>query len=221
MGGYQETVEGTMDMPDDDAEAFARLVTWLYSSKLPKAVSAQHQMLLYNLYILAERLLMTELADRTIDLIRKNHEATFTVVGACRRHLRHIGHIYNRISENSPLRTFAIHMMAYDYWKTQVCDVKEGEPLIGKEAMLMIWETSQEHMDFFHDFFSRILMRPAKHRLEDQEDPFCNPSKNFCCYDACFFHRHAEDEVCHLCFADYREQSQPTHVPSAPSDISG
>lgn len=182
-------------MPDDDPEAFARMVTWLYSSRLPKAVNAQHQMLLYNLHILAEKLLITELTDRTMDLIRKNYESTFTVIGACKHHLRHIGYIYDRTSENSPLRTFAIHMMAYDYWKTQACDVKEKEPLIGMEELTNIWETSQEHKDFFHDFFTRIFVRPAKHHLNGQKELFCNPSKNFCCYNACSFHRHTKSDV--------------------------
>jgi hypothetical protein len=157
-------------------------VTWLYRSEVPEGNTVSHQRILYNLYILGEKLLLNELANKTMDRIRENHAATHKVSGASSRHFDYVGMIYDNTLEDSPIRKFIVQMMAYDYYNSSVQSRSAG--LIGREELQRLWEVTKEHGDLFKDFFAHVL---AFSMVKCPLNPSLQLSFAF---DNCRFHRH-------------------------------
>ncbi|KAJ5032332.1 uncharacterized protein L3040_008939 [Drepanopeziza brunnea f. sp. 'multigermtubi'] len=120
-------------MLDDHPDAFAWFVTWLYRSEVPEGKTVSYQRILYNLYVLGEKLLLNELPNKTMDRIRENHAATHKVSGASSRHSEYVGMLYDNTLEDSPIRKFIVQMMAYDYFNSLVASGSAG--LIGGDAL--------------------------------------------------------------------------------------
>ncbi|KAI9053318.1 hypothetical protein LZ554_002281 [Drepanopeziza brunnea f. sp. 'monogermtubi'] len=189
-GGFKEAEEGVMEMLDDDPDAFAWFVTWLYRSEVPEGETVFHQRILYNLYMLGEKLLLNELVNKTMDRVRENHAATHKVSGASSRHSEYVGMLYDNTLEDSPIRKFIVQMMAYDYYNSSVESGSAG--LIGREALQRLWEVTREHGNLFEDFFAYILTFSM---VKCPPNPSLQLSSTF---DNCRFHRHESGEICYL-----------------------
>lgn len=71
-GGFAETSTSAADFPEDDPQAFGLLVGWLYSGEIDVVKDLGHTDDVINLFALAEKLMVDNLADDTM-----NHLITF------------------------------------------------------------------------------------------------------------------------------------------------
>jgi hypothetical protein len=145
---FKEGETQTYSIDDTTVEAFRMFVQWVYSQKLNVTVHTgpisltQQQLLddpcnhmspctkenyyLSQLWVLAEKLMVPQLQDVVMDqfnIIRQTCPEAF----GC-----HLNYIYANTSEESPLRRFAVQIVA---WSPQM-DYKEFSVLYPKEFLL-------------------------------------------------------------------------------------
>ncbi|KAH6709081.1 hypothetical protein BKA61DRAFT_677983 [Leptodontidium sp. MPI-SDFR-AT-0119] len=155
---FQEAQNGVISMPEEKLKVFAYLVKWTFSGKLPKAEGTSCQRLLYDIYILAEKICMHDLTNKTMDRIRWNYKATFTKVGSRARIMSNAAYVFDRTVGASRLRGFVIGV-AIETFGEAAANLKEGEFLMKGQELSEIWEISQKHQEFF--MFSSTTSRWA------------------------------------------------------------
>jgi hypothetical protein len=67
---FEEAQKGEIEMLEDSPGAFSLYVNWIYRTTLPTGNTEEHLHNLYDLYILAEKLCLVELKDKTMDSIQ-------------------------------------------------------------------------------------------------------------------------------------------------------
>ncbi|KAK0126587.1 hypothetical protein ONS95_008175 [Cadophora gregata] len=202
QGVFKEAKDGSVHMPKDDPVTFKRFLAWTYAGRLPESRGTTSQRLLYDLYILAEKLCMNDLANRTIDRIKENHEHTFKIAGATDRNLKHIGHIYDHTSQRSPLRNLMLSIMGHDYYFAASKNLTGGS-LVSREHLKKIWEVGQKHPDFYEDLFTLLLpiVPEQQHHqvLRPTQEQALETLRSVLFSDArCSFHKHGAREFCYL-----------------------
>jgi hypothetical protein len=174
-----------MHLPEDDPNAFALFVDWIYRSKIPARKEPEDQATLYNLYIFAEKVCLDGLANATMDQIRRLVDSLETLFD---QHSALICKVYTETSHGSPLQKFCSHRMAFDLWAEALVPKRES-PLIDDTGLEMAWSVCKDHVDLFKDFWSHMLTCSVK------EGP---PDPSYCLggYGRCDFHKHREGESC-------------------------
>ncbi|KAH7417449.1 hypothetical protein BKA64DRAFT_769402 [Cadophora sp. MPI-SDFR-AT-0126] len=198
--GFQESTLGSIHMPEDDPVTFQRFLSWVYGRKLPQSKGTTGQKLLYDLYILAEKLCMNDLANKTMDRIRESHENTFTTSGATDRNLKHVGDIFDRTAQSSPLRDFMLYIMVHDIYYA-ASKARQGGLLISREDLMEIWNIGQDHPEFYEEFFARLLrIGPVQSqaRRPKREDALAEVRDFLYSGTRCIFHKHSVGELCYL-----------------------
>lgn len=69
-GPFTESKDGTMYLPDESADAFGLYIEWVYRKHIAQGHSESYLYALYDLYIMADKLCLTELKDLTMDTIQ-------------------------------------------------------------------------------------------------------------------------------------------------------
>jgi hypothetical protein len=179
--GFQEAQENSMHLPEDDPNAFALFMDWIYRSKIPERKKRKDQATLYNLYIFAEKLCLDDLANATMDQI---HNLADSLDHSFDQYSTLISKVYTETSFDSPLRKFCSHLMAFDLWVETIAAV----PLIGDTGLQKAWIVCKDNVDLFKDFSSLIMTSSVE---EESLDP---------CYsggdDRCDFYKHRDGESC-------------------------
>jgi hypothetical protein len=113
--GLQEAQENSMHLPEDDPNAFTLFIDWIYRSKIPERKNWKDQATLYNLYVFAEKLCLSDLANATMDEIQKllnflnpDLDPDFDRNSAFARK------VYSETSSGSPLRKYCVQLLALD-----------------------------------------------------------------------------------------------------------
>ncbi|KAL2072711.1 hypothetical protein VTL71DRAFT_12054 [Oculimacula yallundae] len=197
--GFKEADEGIIRMSEENPLVFRKLLAWLYNSKLPNGFGTSCQRLLYDIYIMAEKLCMEELANMTIDRIRINQHDILTHGGGPERHFKHVKHIYDNTGENSPLRTLLVQMMSLDL-KYNGPRIRDGKSTLSGEVLEALWEVSKDHKEFFQSFFTEYT------RKSQRDDYQFRPATVK--IEFCYFHKHRRGGVCYLpTFEEYLHSS--------------
>ncbi|KAK6613827.1 ankyrin repeat-containing protein [Botrytis cinerea] len=183
-GGFKESQECSMDMPEDEPGVFEYFMHWLYRGTVPEAKALEDFDQLLGVYIFAEKLCVNDLANKAIDAIQAiTKSGKFHQVPDCKVHA---DNIWKNTSPTSPLRKWCIHELVYNSW-----DIEASLEKKKKKA--------------FSVGYGRI-----DHSVGALQRP---PGSLYCPFqeenwDDCYFHRHSEGEVCHLKTAEIRKKDE-------------
>ncbi|KAF7894599.1 uncharacterized protein EAF01_010049 [Botrytis porri] len=174
-GGFKESQDCSMDIPEDDPGVFEYFMHWLYRGTVPEAKILENFDQLLGVYIFAEKLCVNELANKAIDALQAISKSDD----------------FDHTSPTSPLRKWYIHALVYDAWdfEASVDKNKKVFPL-DMAQLVTLWELFKDHQDLYVSFFTQV----QKHSAENP--PECQFEEDN--WDDCYFHRHSEGEVCHL-----------------------
>jgi len=109
-GAFKER-EGVIHLPEESPSAFALLIDWLYRSTVPAGTSVEYFIRLHKLHVLAEKLCLHELANKTMVKILKmsnrgRSSDDITITPAL------VSYIYSRTFIDSPFRRYCIEELA-------------------------------------------------------------------------------------------------------------
>ena len=99
----REQQEKTVDLPEDDPEAFAVFVNWLYAEKITDDADAE---CLINAYTLADKFLMPELGNAVVDNFRRKMQRGLV-------NPEWVQNVWNKTIEGCQLRKLAIDQLHY------------------------------------------------------------------------------------------------------------
>ncbi|KAK6615873.1 ankyrin repeat-containing protein [Botrytis cinerea] len=199
-GGFKESQECSMDMPEDEPGVFEYFMHWLYRGTVPEAKALEDFDQLLGVYIFAEKLCVNDLANKAIDAIQAiTKSGKFHQVPDCKVHA---DNIWKNTSPTSPLRKWCIHELVYNSWDIEASLEKKKKKafLLDMAELITLWELFKDHRDLYVSFFAQV----QKHSADDLPDcPFQEEN-----WDDCYFHRHSEGEVCHLKTAEIRKKDE-------------
>ncbi|KAF7900303.1 uncharacterized protein EAF01_007605 [Botrytis porri] len=181
-GGFKEAKENSARFPEDIPESFDILIEWVYSGHIrfyEVEVSARPES--WNFlcfYALAEKLGLTQLEDRALDVYRqscKAKNATFSMDWATRA--------YQITPQGSALRRYAIQVLVWRFHTQEDLGFNLNDHFI--KAM-------QSDSDIFTDFMLALLKHvkvaiPTDPRVTDPRIPATK----------CEYHNHTKDEDCY------------------------
>jgi desulfoferrodoxin (superoxide reductase-like protein) len=186
-----------MHLPDEDPGSFSLFVDWVYRSTVPHCNTRDHFVNLFKLYVFAEKMYSNELANRTMDRIRfteyHNPKARVTVPLTC--------YVYKNTPEDSPLRQYCIHDLAYNLWNAKI-----ESTIPDNHNLRPILECSQTQNDMVLDFFGFLRNNPTgiDNHTEDSD-----LSGKECEFFFCNFHRHGVKEICYTARSAVDSQNWP------------
>ncbi|ESZ89625.1 hypothetical protein SBOR_9992 [Sclerotinia borealis F-4128] len=191
-GGFKESVESSIDMPEDEPEVFEHFVHWLYRGTILKATKDEDFERLLDLYIFAEKLCINEFANKTIDAIqdmdlRPNPDIT----------LERVRKMWRNTSTYSPLRTWFIDALVHKAWN-DACSSEESIPRVDFyiKTLKEMWEVFKGDCDLCTSFF--IAAQDSFSKWQSAYPYPHNPADPFKLQPSCYYHRHAKGEICHL-----------------------
>jgi hypothetical protein len=188
-GGFQEAQENSMHLPEDDPNAFALFIDWIYRSKVPAMHNREDQVTLYNLYIFAEKLCLDDLANATMDQIQKLLgilDPSFDQSTAL------IRKVYTETSSQSPLRKFCAHFMSVELY----LEDERSSVMFSKEILRKAWLVFKDNADLFEDFWSHTQKILTQKILDKGAPPDPSLPEDFEYYKRCDFHKHRDGESC-------------------------
>lgn len=94
-------------LPEEEDATFKLFVGWLYSSTLPAPREESDLSVLFDLYLLAEKLQAPELVADVLQVVREWYKYSDTYPG-----LRRVQYIYANTEEGSPMRHMLVHSVA-------------------------------------------------------------------------------------------------------------
>jgi hypothetical protein len=172
-----------MYLPEDDVDAVSSLVDFLYRETLPrrsdKSVESVSSVL-FNFYILAEKLCMSDLMDRTIDEIFHFCYSKFVNFGGT-----YIANVYRNTNEKSKIRAFCVALL--------VCSIsRKNKDDAWCERYTALATTAPK-------FFVDIFRFQAKHGRTLAECQMAPGTQTLAAVTSlCEFHNHEKDEDCYL-----------------------
>lgn len=172
-----------MYLPDDSPGAFSIFIDWLYRSIVPPGHTEEYFNNLFKLHVLASKLCLNELADRSIDRIRdmaRKCDGNADITPAL------VDFVYSKTSTESPLRIYCIHGLAFNLWDHCF------PPVPARQELATIWPLCRDHKEFFEEFFTYLKTHEISEGVPDPSDKDSYGSR------ACFFHRHGDQERCYL-----------------------
>ena len=135
-GKFQEASEDKTTLEDEDPSIFRRFIAWLYTGKVLKDQETTETMSyikICDLYILAEKRLVTRLQNTCIDaVINKHRSCNILPTLSVRR-------IWNNTSNKSPMRKLLV-----DLW------VRDGD-------MAKFLDTDEEVNSYSKDFLASVI----------------------------------------------------------------
>ncbi|KAF7949360.1 uncharacterized protein EAE97_002869 [Botrytis byssoidea] len=112
-GGFRESQTSSMDMPEDDPEAFELFIHWLYRGEVRRATELTDIDQFLQLYIFAEKLCLNGLANKTMDAIQAISD-DFNEFTQCS--LEQMDGVWRNTSSTSPVRKWLILILVYNVW---------------------------------------------------------------------------------------------------------
>ncbi|KAF2463612.1 uncharacterized protein BDR25DRAFT_272762 [Lindgomyces ingoldianus] len=94
-------------LPDDEDAPFKTFVGWLYSSSLPTPHEEADLGILFDLYLMAEKLQISALVQDVLQVVREWYKYSDTYPG-----LRRVQYIYANTEDGSPMRHMLVHSVA-------------------------------------------------------------------------------------------------------------
>jgi hypothetical protein len=185
---FQEA-NGEMHCPEDDPTAFGHLVNYFYRNAVPQLPSKdapdnEHSEFyegLSQLFFLAEKLCMNELSNKTMDTIQdyqRVHNKYVTFEG--------LTIIYRNTHENSKFRMYGLlsSLRVVLGRKITENDLTKAEKIISQVP------------DIAKDYLLFQMKNAGSLKANKLVNPGIRGSSRG--YEKCFFHTHAEGEICHL-----------------------
>ncbi|KAF5877974.1 uncharacterized protein Bfra_000139 [Botrytis fragariae] len=185
VGGFKESQDCSMDIPEDEPGVFEYFMHWLYRGTL------------LGVYIFAEKLCVNELANKAINAIQAISKSDdFDQLPDCI--VEHADKIWKSTSPTFPLRKWYIHALVYDAWDFEASiDKKKKAFMLDMAELVILWELFKDHRDLYVSLFTPV----QKHSADDP--PECQFEEDK--WDDCYFHRHSEGEVCHLTTSEVKQ----------------
>ena len=115
---WAETADGSINMPEDDPNAFILILQWLYKGRIVRDDNAQHVKDLISLYILSEKICLEELCVFVIGELQSggNSSSNFQKhLDEAMRDIDLIKRVCADCIEGSRLRTFIAAYFAYKH----------------------------------------------------------------------------------------------------------
>ena len=168
-------------LPDEASEVFALFVDWIYRDEIPYNNNEEHFYNLFKLYIFAEKIVLKELADTTIDQIQglcMDHEEWKSPLSP-----ELTNYVYSKTRIGSPLRELCIHELAFGLFESS--EGSSEEPLPALDRIEDIRRICKGRSDFLVDYLV-YLKKNYKNGLP-------NPSAIRQCNGGCFYHAHDQD----------------------------
>lgn len=94
-------------LPEEEDAHFKAFVGWLYSSSLPVPRDEADLSMLFDLYLLAEKLQIPNLIADVLQVVREFYKYSDTYPG-----LRRVQYVYANTEEGSPMRHMLVHSVA-------------------------------------------------------------------------------------------------------------
>ncbi|KAH6671049.1 hypothetical protein B0J14DRAFT_669904 [Halenospora varia] len=184
-GGFEEALTGEMYLPEDNEEAFAHLIDYLYRGSLPSLRQNQHNKRwstspLRILYCLAEKLVFPVLMDELMDFIMLYH-----IKNGVHLAPSSLEAIYTTTHQDSKLRLYCAAMIVCS---TSFPAKQRDDWVDGMSQMFL------ETPEIFRDFF----IFQAKYGSNINGGDFRECLRKLSSLGVCFFHSHTEKEVCYL-----------------------
>ncbi|TGO68100.1 hypothetical protein BOTNAR_0030g00220 [Botryotinia narcissicola] len=189
-GGFRESQTSSMDMPEDDPEAFELFIHWLYRGEVRRAAKVTDIDQFLQLYIFAEKLCLKELANKTMDEIQ-SISGDLNEFPQCS--LEQLDGVWRNTSSTSPLRKWLILVLVYSVWVSENGGLSTAEKKtfsLDTEKIISLWQLFKDYEDLYASFFTQLYKHTADH------PPPC--ANNYSHWRPCAFHRHSEGEVCHF-----------------------
>ncbi|THV48588.1 hypothetical protein BGAL_0239g00100 [Botrytis galanthina] len=185
FSGFRESQSSSMDMPEDNPEAFELFIHWLYRGEVRSATKLTDVDQFLQLYIFAEKLCLNELANKTMDAIQAISD---DLDESPQCSLEQLDGVWRNTSSESPLRKWLIRILVYDVWAWD----DEGLSIfpLDTEKTISLWPLFKDHEDLYAHFFAQV------HKYAAYYSPPC--ACHFNDLKPCAYHRHSEGEVCHL-----------------------
>jgi hypothetical protein len=223
-GLFKESHEGKMYLEDECEGAVEIFIEWLYRCPIAPAMNLRYLHDLFKLYLMAEKMLLDELADRVMDTILCSfyHQSTY-------EHLtpEMANYMWGNTKKESPMRTFIVAALGWDYYHLVGCKNREESGGNNVEALGLkaLWPICRNHEDFFVAFFSNF--RESMIRQPDGRWTWyggnCDPAA--ACRDSpdgfCRFHCHEKGYEC-AAIKDQigsQDKSKPDWDPEVKSDF--
>lgn len=187
-GGFRESQNSSMDMPEDNPEAFELFIHWLYRGEVRRATKLTDIDQFLQLYIFAEKLCLNELANNTMDAIQMISD-DLNEFPQCS--LEQLDGVWRNTSSTSPLRKWLILILVHDVWAWEnegLSTAKKKTFPLDTEKIISLWPLFKDHEDLYASFFAQL------HKYAADNPPPC--AYHFGNWKSCAFHRHSEGEVC-------------------------
>ncbi|KAF4632013.1 hypothetical protein G7Y89_g6109 [Cudoniella acicularis] len=190
-GGFKESQEGEMYLPEDSPGAFFFLVDWIYRSTLPTTFTEAHIPDLYRLYILADKLCIPTLKDKTMDSIQilAKELETNGNVGDAFISKDIVLEVFSKFSWMEKLPKFIIWLMVDIFLhreKGRKLEVKASD--LNLDDLKYVWDISKENFEISLSFQVRMLTWETSDCLWNPRNGQMEESNN-----RCVFHSHPED----------------------------
>ncbi|KAI9760445.1 MAG: secretory subunit [Chaenotheca gracillima] len=174
-GDFKEGLEKAIHLPEDNEYAFKLFVLWLYKGNIEEPADTtklemwNHAWSFFELYVLADKLMIAELKNLAIDLFRHTCLRSHQGPGAI-----HMKAIYQRTMRGSPFRRLVVQSAARSFMSP---DATTGA---SKWSTVMAADP-----DFAVDFADHIREQMGRKVL-----PYAFKKND------CLFHEHLDGEAC-------------------------
>ncbi|EKD17298.1 hypothetical protein MBM_04875 [Drepanopeziza brunnea f. sp. 'multigermtubi' MB_m1] len=200
-GGFKESAEGIMYLPEDDADVFEVTNMFIYQDALPAFPSDKYpataagtrtfiNVVLFQQFAFASKICFDYLANRVMDMIQdvQREQTRFPV-------LPMIAFAYQNTSEKSKLRIYCVLMcLLMVNWRAKGVSINVTHQDQGKA----LGEVVQRHPDFGSDYLEYEwkyvqMFREGKLRVLNILKRTDEGGLG-----RCFFHSHLKNSTCHL-----------------------
>lgn len=182
-GAFQERV-GVMHLPEETSDAFGLFVHWLYKGEVPLIHTQNYLERLFKLYVFAEKLCLVELANRTMNRIRRicgcNPKAETKA--------SMVSYAFQNTFTDSPIREWALQDYVRHLDKSKFSGIPTGKDSDGLRLLC------RENDDIFQDYLN--LLRNLGPGKQVPNARFGDSGKVD--DSSCKFHRHKMNEACHV-----------------------
>ncbi|KAL2072719.1 hypothetical protein VTL71DRAFT_12062 [Oculimacula yallundae] len=188
---FQEAEKGTMFLPEDNPEAFALFVNWLYRSTIPAGNAQSHVFRLADLYILADKICLVDLKDEVMDIIQDiafKYKLDDVELVPLMHKLWKSSMPYHGLTKFCNLAIVDSIMDNARYLNDEAKD-----QLITDTDMKTLWEISKNNYQAFHDAINRV-----QESLKASEGGSWDCRKRMADdgLHRCYFHCHADNLDC-------------------------
>jgi hypothetical protein len=188
-GGFSER-EGKMALKEENPEAFAIFVNWVYKDIIPSInmtskyqYTVDQQMThLYKVYIFAHFICLNELQNKAMDAIQTSHRLAKSHPTYSDTRM-----LFEILPLGHPLRNFAVTCAVYRTTLDDEADIEEFKVL------------SEEIPEFYDEYMA--CLRSNTHYYNKEIDPrkrTRTEGGSSWKMPACEFHTHLEEESCHF-----------------------